>query len=76
MTTFCWLPPERLEIGASAPAVRTCRRSIQSWTSRVSFRRLTETPFRRRSRIGSERFSRTANCGDDALAGAVGGDER
>ena len=62
MTTFCWLPPLSVVIGASEPAVRMPRRSIQPSTRSASRRRASAARPRRRPSIGSVRFSLTLNA--------------
>ena len=60
-TTFCWLPPLSVEIGAPGPAVTTPRRCVQRSTSCASARWSSRPRRPRPPRTDSDRFSLTAN---------------
>ena len=84
---FCWFPPERVRIGASASGQRTSRRLVQSRVDRRSRRRLgISRPYSRRVREGHVVDAREvhedpatlailAHVGDPGLEGLPGGSE-
>ena len=75
MTTFCWLPPLSVVIGASEPAVRMPRRSIQPSTRSASRRRASAARPPQAAEHRQRQVLPDAERADDALGRAVGRDE-